>query len=268
MSLAASVKIAIFVALKQINMSRILAIDTSTDACSVAYLSDLGLLEHFELAAQTHTRRLLPMIDALLNEAGVSLKELDAIAFGRGPGSFTGLRIGFGTLQGLAFAADLPVLPVSTLMAMAEDYYQTPGIDRQLPVLPALDARMNEVYWCLYQGLSPEGLPEPLVEEAVMAPEHLVLMPEVVAQRAVLTGIGAGWHYEALKDSASQVKLACYPRAGSIARIGAVLMAKGQAQAIEAVQPVYLRNTVSWKKRQKIRRTPNQEGTHDSNTPG
>ncbi|HEY7884930.1 MAG TPA: tRNA (adenosine(37)-N6)-threonylcarbamoyltransferase complex dimerization subunit type 1 TsaB [Cellvibrionaceae bacterium] len=236
-------------------MPRILAIDTSTDACSVAYLSESTLLEHYELAAQTHTLRILPMIDAVLAEAGIGLRDLDAIAFGRGPGSFTGLRIGFGTLQGLAFAADLPVLPVSTLMAMAENYYQNPEVGRLQPVLPALDARMNEVYWCLYQGLSAQGLPQPVVDEAVMAPEQVALLPEVLAQRTALTGIGAGWHYEALTDSANQVKLECYPRAGSIARIGAVYLANGQAQPIEAVQPVYLRNTVSWKKRQKIRKS-------------
>src|SRR5690606_24475380 len=97
-------------------MSRILAIDTSTDACSVAYLAQQECIERFELAAQSHTRRLLPMVDDLLAEVGVSLSQLDAIAFSRGPGSFTGLRIGFGSVQGLAFAADLPVLPVSTLM--------------------------------------------------------------------------------------------------------------------------------------------------------
>lgn len=233
-------------------MPQILAIDTSTDACSVAYITPTECIERYELAAQSHTRRLLPMVDALLAEVGSSLSQLDAIAFARGPGSFTGLRIGFGSVQGLAFAADLPVLPVSTLMAMAEDFYHRGG-SGQTPVLAALDARMQEVYWCLYLGLTDIGMPLAQVDESVDSPQQVVAHPQVAQSRSVLAGIGSGWQYSTLATSAYKVQVDVHPRAGSIARLGKILWQEGCAEAVENVQLTYLRDQVSWKKRQRIR---------------
>lgn len=233
-------------------MSRILAIDTSTDACSVAYLAQQECIERFELAAQSHTRRLLPMVDDLLAEVGVSLSQLDAIAFSRGPGSFTGLRIGFGSVQGLAFAADLPVLPVSTLMAMAENFYHRAG-STEAPVLIALDARMQEVYWCLYRGLTSSGIPSALREEAVSAPAQVADYVRQQDIRQQLTGLGSGWHYSALGQSAYKIDSSIHPHAASVARLGRVLWQQGAAQSVDNAQLTYLRDQVSWKKRERLR---------------
>src|SRR5690554_2590516 len=100
---------------------KILAIETATEACSAALLIDDAILERYELAPQRHNRLILPMIESLLAEAGIKISQVDAVAFGRGPGSFTGVRIAAGVAQGIAFGADLPVVPVSTLAALAQD---------------------------------------------------------------------------------------------------------------------------------------------------
>ena len=143
----------------------ILALDTATEACSVA-LTHLGKVTHLdELSPRTHTQRILPMIDELLAKANISLQEVDYLAFGRGPGSFTGVRVGIGVAQGLAFGAELPVLAISNLMAMAEQAYQTEGATN---VIALIDARMNEVYFAQYQRTE-QGWQE-LVPEQVCAP--------------------------------------------------------------------------------------------------
>jgi tRNA threonylcarbamoyladenosine biosynthesis protein TsaB len=120
----------------------ILALDTSTEACSVAIWSDGAVTDRFEYGTQ-HSERILAMVDELLAESGFALARFDAIAFGRGPGSFTGLRIGAGVAQGLAFGADIPVTPISSLAALAQ------GVDAPR-VLAAFDARMNQVYCGAY----------------------------------------------------------------------------------------------------------------------
>src|SRR5690606_19863123 len=132
-------------------MARILALDTATDACSVALNIDGEVTEDFIVAPQEHTRRLLPMVDGLLAAGQIALGDLDAIAFTRGPGSFTGLRICVGVVQGLAFGADLPVIGVSTLLTMTASAQRLLNLEPTSLVLPALDARMGELYWGLYQ---------------------------------------------------------------------------------------------------------------------
>lgn len=102
---------------------KLLAVETSTEACSAALLIDGAVAERFEVSPQKHTRLILPMIDALMAEAGLMPQQLDALAFSRGPGSFTGVRIATGIIQGIAFGADLPVVPVSTLAAIAQDFF-------------------------------------------------------------------------------------------------------------------------------------------------
>ena len=122
----------------------LLALDTSTEACSVA-LWHKGEKTHLdELAQRTHTKRILPMVDELLANSGINLKQVDALAFGRGPGSFTGVRVGAGIAQGLAFGADLPVIAVSNLTAMAQAAFELHQAEN---VVAAIDARMNEVYF-------------------------------------------------------------------------------------------------------------------------
>ena len=122
----------------------LLALDTSTEACSVALLYRGEKTHINELAQRTHTKRILPMIDEILANSGVGLNQVDALAFGRGPGSFTGVRVGAGIAQGLAFGADLPVIPISNLTAMAQAAFELHQVEN---VVAAIDARMNEVYF-------------------------------------------------------------------------------------------------------------------------
>ncbi|HAS63934.1 MAG TPA: tRNA (adenosine(37)-N6)-threonylcarbamoyltransferase complex dimerization subunit type 1 TsaB, partial [Vibrio sp.] len=128
--------------------AKILALDTATENCSVALLVNDQVYVRSEVAPRDHTKKILPMVDEVLKEAGVTLAELDALAFGRGPGSFTGVRIGIGIAQGLAFGADLPMIAVSTLEAMAQGSYRVSGATE---VAAAIDARMSEVYWGRYR---------------------------------------------------------------------------------------------------------------------
>lgn len=124
--------------------TRILAIDTATEACSVALWNNGEKHALFEICPREHTQRILPMVQQVLAESGVTLNQLDALAFGRGPGSFTGVRIGIGIAQGLAMGAELPMIGVSTLATMAQGAFRVTGATQ---VLAAIDARMGEVYW-------------------------------------------------------------------------------------------------------------------------
>lgn len=229
-------------------MSIILALDTSTDACSVALNQNGEVTSLFEIAAQSHTQRLLPMVDEILSSANLKLSQLDAIAFGRGPGSFTGLRICAGIVQGLAFGANIPVVPISTLQAMALQYFRHhesfDGV-----VLPSLDARMNEVYWGLYKR-HPETLCALVNEEQVSPPADVVAQ---VGQQLVI-GVGSGWNYSELAAiNTVKVDASIQPRAEEIVLLAAVEFNKGNRLSALEAQPVYLRDTVSWQKRKRIR---------------
>jgi tRNA threonylcarbamoyladenosine biosynthesis protein TsaB len=170
----------------------LLALDTSTEACSVA-LWHKGEKTHLdELAQRTHTKRILPMVDELLANSGINLKQLDALAFGRGPGSFTGVRVGAGIAQGLALGADLPVIAVSNLTAMAQAAFELHQAEN---VAAAIDARMNEVYFSQVKREKERSeLGEffqwnPVIEEQVCQPE------KVLEQLSDLTAyrVGTGW---------------------------------------------------------------------------
>lgn len=226
--------------------TRILALDTATEACSAALmLDDEVLLERFTLAPREHTQRILPMVDSLLAEAGITLKSLDALAFGRGPGSFTGVRIGIGIAQGLALGANLPLIGVSTLAALAEGAWRQTGVCQ---VLTAIDARMGEVYWAPYQRQAGVWLGEE--REAVAAPEA------VAALGASLSGCwataGTGWqtyptllHHEGLALVAGHTLL---PSARDMLPLALHHYHHGGAQAVALAEPTYLRNEVAWKK--------------------
>lgn len=232
-------------------MSLILALDSSTDACSVALYADGQLDARFELAAKSHTQRLLPMVDELLQTNKLTLRSLDAIAFGRGPGSFTGLRICMGIVQGLAFGAQLPVIPVSTLEAMALGYYRAnPQVN--LPVLVSLDARMEEVYWGLFTRAGDSV--SALSEEFVMKPGLLSAQDGIQPLAGQFIGVGSGWHYPAMQSLAvSAIILDVQPKAEDIALIAAQVWSTGGAIDVLDAQPVYLRDTITWQKRQRIR---------------
>ena len=218
---------------------KLLALDTATEACAVALWLDGQVLERNELGGK-HAERLLPMVNALLAEAGISLKQLDAIAFGRGPGSFTGLRIGAGVTQGLAFGANLPVIPISSLAALAQ------GVDAP-QVLAAFDARMQQVYWGAYQR-GPDGLMEPVMPETVVDPVNAPLPPGtgwVVA--------GSGW--DAYKDiletrvnaSGGSGLPGKIPQARNVAALAISRLQAGDVVSPELAVPVYIRDDVAKK---------------------
>lgn len=232
-------------------MSLILALDSSTDACSVALYKEGQLDARFELAAKSHTQRLLPMVDELLQSNNLKLHNLDAIAFGRGPGSFTGLRICMGIVQGLAFGAQLPVIPVSTLEAMALGYYRA-NTDVNLPVMVSLDARMDEVYWGLFTRAGDAVLA--LSDEFVMKPELLSAHDVIQSLAGQFIPVGPGWHYPAMQAlAASTIVMDAQPHAEDMALIAAQVWSAGGAVNVLDAQPVYLRDTISWQKRQRIR---------------
>lgn len=216
---------------------RLLALDTATEACTVGLDIDGRILERFEQRSQ-HSEHLLPMIDALLAEAGVSLRQLDAIAFGRGPGSFTGLRIGAGVAQGLAFGADLPVVPVSSLAILAQG-------QAGARILAAFDARMRQVYWGAYRR-GPAGLVELDGAEAVLAPEAVPIPAE-----GGWIGAGPGWdaHGEALAvrlaDRLAARRRQQYPHARDLLVLAAAALHAGGGCAAEQALPVYVRDEVA-----------------------
>jgi tRNA threonylcarbamoyladenosine biosynthesis protein TsaB len=233
-------------------MSKILALDSSTDACSVALHIDGATSHLFELAVKSHTQRLLPMVDEILRQANCTLRDLDAIAFGRGPGSFTGLRICMGVVQGLAFGANLPVVPVSTLRAMAQGFMQE-NPNNRLPMLVALDARMNEVYWSLFD-VDDSLFFNKANQEFVMRPELVATQDNVKSLQKKFIALGSGWHYPDLKNiEPDNMFVEVYPNAKDIVALALREFEMGNQKSILDVEPTYLRNTLSWQKRQRIR---------------
>ncbi len=230
-------------------MSKILALDTASDACSVALNIDGNIHEEFALAPREHTQRLLPMVDHILKRASLEVGDLDAIAFTRGPGSFTGVRICISIVQGLAFGADVPVIPVSTLQVMAAGARRLLPEAKQGPLLVALDARMSEVYYCAFDENDQMG------QEVVISPELLVENPELWPKTQAALALGPGWHYEtlnAIPRDASQLEF--HPHAYDLAALAAAAFDRGESVKAEEAEPVYLRDTVSWKKREKKRK--------------
>ena len=224
---------------------RLLAIDTAAESCSAALYLDGEIRERFAIQPQRQSELILPMMDGLLVEAGLRVADLDALAFGRGPGSFTGVRIATGVVQGAAFAADIPVVPVSTLVALAQGHLRETGHAR---VLAAFDARMSEVYWaaCVPDA---SGTMRAIGDELIVPPAEVPLPDD-----GDWHGVGSGWGaYGAviggrLGDRVSRVRADAHCRAGDIARIAAVDFAAGHAVPAEQALPVYLRDQVAWKR--------------------
>lgn len=234
-------------------MSTILAVDTSSEACSIALLKDGKVFAEFIEAPRQHTQRLLPMIDALLREQQLKPSDLDAIAYGRGPGSFTGLRICLGVVQGLAFSSDIPVIPVSTLEAMAQGAISRFNLPQGHKILTVLDARMSEIYGGLFENC--DSSPKAVIDEFVGAPSDLDgCKPLSETPVAKLIKIGAGCHYSYLQSiDASREEQAFLPRAEDMLPIAEKALLAGEAIRAEDAQPVYLRDSVAWKKRERIR---------------
>ncbi|WP_058835482.1 tRNA (adenosine(37)-N6)-threonylcarbamoyltransferase complex dimerization subunit type 1 TsaB [Luteimonas abyssi] len=221
---------------------RLLAFETSTEACSVAILVDGAVRERFEIAPRRHAELALPWAEALLADAGVAKSQLDAIAVGRGPGAFTGVRLGIALAQGIALALDRPIVPVSTLATLAAPALDAGGGTR---VLAAIDARMDEVYVAAFSG-TPDS-PLALDVERVCAPETVVLPDDGATWHGVGTGFGAREAALAgrLATRLVRVDADALPHAADTARLGAAGYAAGRAVAPERVEPAYLRNQVA-----------------------
>ncbi|GAA4899076.1 tRNA (adenosine(37)-N6)-threonylcarbamoyltransferase complex dimerization subunit type 1 TsaB [Ferrimonas pelagia] len=221
---------------------KILLVDTATENCSAALFVDGKVTAEATEAPREHSQRILPMIDGLLADAGLKLNDLDAIAFGQGPGSFTGIRIGISMVQGLALGADLPVLPISNLATMAQG-----AIDQgATEVIAAIDARMGEVYFGHY--VAEQGVAVLKGEEQVIAPDALLAQWQL-GDEVVAVGTGFETYPQLADDARILINTDCrLPTAEMMVPLALPLWRDGQAQAIEAVEPVYLRNTVAWKK--------------------
>lgn len=216
---------------------KLLVIDTSTEWCSAALWLEGTVHARRELAEQRHSSLILPMVDALLKEAGISLRALDGIGYGAGPGSFTGLRIACAVTQGLAFGADLPVVGVSTLESLAA---QT-GVER---VLTLLDARMTEVYWAAYERDGEDW-------RTTLAPRLAAPDSVFVPDAADWAGAGNGF---AVLDAGTRAELAArltqidetlMPDAAAMAPLAARAFARGAAADAAAAAPIYLRDKVA-----------------------
>lgn len=217
---------------------KLLAFETATEACSVALYLDGEVRERFEIAPRRHAELSLPWADALLAEAGVARSQLDAIAVGRGPGAFTGVRLAIALAQGIALALDRPVVPVSTLRALAAQ-----GQGER--ILAAIDARMGEIYAAAFRR---DG------DDVVATGDETVIAPtayELPGQGNGWVGVGTGFAAEAgtlqsqLADRFARIDAVALPHASDVAKLAALAYARGEAIASELVEPAYLRNNVA-----------------------
>lgn len=217
----------------------ILAFDTSTEHCSVALLHGAGIASRDEHAGQRHSELILPMVEALLQQTGLALGDLDGIAFGAGPGSFTGLRIACGVAQGLALGAGVPVVPVGTLLALA----QAEGAQR---ALACLDARMGEIYHAAYvrEATGWREVVPPNVCRAVLAPD---------IENGGWTGIGSGFARYADElatrygDRLAGTVPGAWPDARAIAWLALAQLEAGNGCPAEQAVPLYVRDQVALK---------------------
>ena len=234
----------------------LLALDTSTEACSVALLYNGEKTYLNELAQRTHAKRILPMVDEILTDSGLKLNQLDALAFGRGPGSFTGVRVGAAIAQGLALGADLPVIPMSNLTAMAQAAFELHQAEN---VAAAIDARMNEVYFSqlvrekkctdfgqffIWKNLIPEQVCSP--EKALM---QLANSTALNIATSTALRVGTGWNayaqFATKGLTGSDIEL---PDARYMLELARVEWLQQKTISALEIEPIYLRNEVTWKK--------------------
>ncbi len=218
---------------------KILAIETATEACSAALDIDDCCIHRFQISSRRHTELILPMIDDLFREADIQTSDLDVIAFGQGPGAFTGVRIAIGVIQGLAFAHNIPVIPVSTLASLAQHFAK-----EHTYVASAIDARMQEIYWGLYKK-NDFGLMQQITEEKVCSPVDISTPSE-----GDWFGAGSGWstYSEQLQskfnDNLADYKGDIFPTAEDIMELAKPAYLDGKTISVEQAMPVYLRNKI------------------------
>jgi len=220
---------------------KILAIDTVTEMCSVAVAANGGQWQDSKLVRQSHTDVILPMINNVLESAGVQLRDMDAIAFTRGPGSFTGLRICAGITQGLALAYDLPVVPVSSLAVLAQGAWRQAQAEQ---VLACIDARRGEVYWACYQ--LQDGLMQLMGVEKVSPPEQV---QATGSKQWYGAGTGFATFQAELNSNPlvtlSSIQAESYPLAEDVLPFAMQAVSKREYVDAGAALPVYLRDNVA-----------------------
>jgi tRNA threonylcarbamoyladenosine biosynthesis protein TsaB len=236
-------------------MPTILALSNSSDVCSAAIGEQGSIQQKLSSVPREHTQKILPMISALLSERGLSLGQLDAIAFDRGPGSFTGIRICLSIAQGLAYGADLPLIEVSSLDALANQarrqYLSDEAHTENISIVPIIDARMNEVYWSSYTADKLRCRPQ--LNEQVSNPENSAESIQKIAARRLI-GVGSGWYYPVLRNlKNTELHVDSHPSAYDVAELAIDAFDRGELLAPEQAQLQYLRNDSGWRKRQRIR---------------
>ena len=228
---------------------KLLAIETATEACSVALWIDGEVRERFGIAPRQHAELALPWAEALLIEAGIAKSQLDAIAVGRGPGAFTGVRLAVALAQGIALALDRPVVPVSTLAALAAPFL-LPARGEKVPkadegqAIAAIDARMGEIYVAAFRRDGDSIIATS--DEVVIAPNDYEL-PEGEGWIGVGTGFAAadGALQSRIGSRFTSIDAVALPHAADVARLGASAFANGGGLAPERLEPAYLRNNVA-----------------------
>ena len=220
---------------------RLLGVETGSDACSAALYVDGDVCERYEVAPRRHADLLLPMIEDLLAEAGLAVAELDGLVLGRGPGSFTGVRIATAVVQGIAFATEKPVACVSSLAALAQGMFRERGAAQ---VLAGFDARMGEAYWGAFRA--EDGLMRPLQKECVVAPERAPI-PQSDGD-----WLGAGSAFETYESvlgvHCNALASEALPHAQDLMPLAVDVWKRGESVSADQALPVYLRNQVAWKK--------------------
>jgi len=227
---------------------KLLAIETATECCSAALLVEDEIITLSEVAPRKHNEIILSMCERVLAQGEINLSQLDAIAFGRGPGAFTGVRLAASVTQGIALGQDLPVVPVSSLAAMAQAAYET---QQKQQVLACIDARMQEIYYGLYMVNDKQQM-QLVDEERVIAPQNMD-----IAVGSDCYGVGSGWkaYGEVLQETLGKPLSfdgELFPQAEFVAKLAKVYFQQGQkVSPIEAL-PVYLRNNVAEKPKNKV----------------
>lgn len=219
----------------------ILALDTATDACSVALCTHNQTFNKFVVEPQAHSKLLLGMIDELLQQADLSLKNVDAFAFGRGPGSFTGVRIAASVVQGLALGVNKPVIAVSSLQALAQ---QAANKHETLNILPMLDARMHEIYWGFYK-VNKLRLVETKSADSLQKPESLIVDASLVY---LAVGTGATTYANILSEHNPKLQFdhtIQFPRAEEILQLALEQFKRGETIPPNEAIPTYVRNNVA-----------------------
>jgi tRNA threonylcarbamoyladenosine biosynthesis protein TsaB len=223
----------------------VLALETSTAACSVALCVDGGVVEDHRVAAREHNRLILPMVDRLLREHGVERQRLDAIAFGRGPGSFTGVRIAAGIAQGIALGLDLPVVPISSLAALAHAAAIANAVEDGDRIVATIRSRPDETYVAVYRVAGSRCIAltdETIANAASREP------PVEIDARTLFVGDATTHYAAAIAAVGCRVDAAALPRAAAVARLAFDAFARGETVVAAAALPVYLQGTGPWRK--------------------